>query len=223
MYMIEVDLAPKRPRSGVRRAGRHRSGRGLLGIRLDGWTLACGVIVLGSLGTAAHLAITFSRQVSVLEVAVENTLRDSAESAAGTRLLLQLQDRLDSVSAMISIIEDLDATRYRWPHILDEVAAALPESAWITGIAGVPPDTTGIRFQVEGQALDNFTLTRFWNALEASFFIRDVQLISTEHLEHTASDGGGGPSSSYRFVLGAEYEDPPDEVVEFVRIERRAP
>ena len=138
-------------------------------------------------------------------------------------MLLQLQNRLDSISASISTIEDLDATRYRWPHILDEVAAALPEGAWVTAIAGVASDTPGIRFQVEGQALDNFALTRFWNALEASFFIREVHLISTEHLEWPSPDGDGGLSTSYRFVLGAEYEDPPDEVLEFVRIERGVP
>ncbi len=221
--MIEVDLAPEHSRSRASRGRRHGSGRGLAGIRLDGWTLLCGVIVLGSLGAAAYLAITFPRQVSTLEVAVEDALHDSAQSAAGTRLLLQLQDRLDSISALISAIEDLDATRYRWPHILDEVAAALPEGAWITGIAGVASDTPGIRFQVEGQALDNFTLTRFWNALEASFFIREVQLISTEHLERPSPDGDGSVSTSYRFVLDAEYEDPPDDVLEFVRIERSAP
>lgn len=220
--MIEVDLAPERPRGRVRRARQHWSGRGF-GVRLDGWALMCGVVALGSLGTAAYLAIISSRQVSVLEVAVEDALRDSAQSAAATRLLVQLRNRLDSIGAMISTVEDLDATRYRWPHILDEVAAALPEGAWITGIAGVATDTPGIRFQVEGRALDNFALTRFWNALEASFFIREVQLITTEHLESPAADGDDVLSTSYQFVLGAEYEDPPDGILEFVRIERSAP
>lgn len=190
---------------------------------MDGWTLLCGVVVLGSLSTVAYLTVTYSRQVAVLEIAVEDALRDSAQSAAGTRLLLQLQSRLDSISALISAIEDLDATRYRWPHILDEVAAALPEGAWITAIASVASDVPGIRFQVEGQALDNFALTRFWNALEASFFIREVQLISTEHVELPAPDGDGALSTSYQFVLAAEYEDPPDDVLELVLAGRSEP
>ena len=221
--MIEVDLAPERSRSRTHRARRLRSGRGLAGFRLDGWTLACGVTVLGSLGTSAYLAITSSRQVPALEVLVEDAIRDSARSAGGNRLLVQLHERLDSITARISTIEDLDATRYRWPHILDEVAVALPQGAWITGIRDIAADTPEIRFQVEGHALDNSALTRFWNALEASFFIRDVQLISTEHLERDSSDGDGGLPASYHFVLGAAYEDPPDEVVEFVRIAGGAP
>ena len=221
--MIEVDLAPEGSRSRTRRARRLRSGRGLAGVRLDGWTLAYGVVVLGSLGTSAFLAVTSSRQVSALEVAVEDALGDSVRSAEANRSLLQLQERLESITARISAVEGLDATRYRWPHILDEVAVALPRDAWITRIADVAADTPEIRFQVEGHALDNFALTRFWNALEASFFIRDVQLISTEHLEHDTSDGNGGLSASYPFVLGAAYEDPPDEVVEFVRFKGGAP
>ena len=220
--MIEVDLAPERSRR-TRRARRLLSGNGLAGIRLDGWTLACGAVVLGSLGTSAYLVITSSRQVSAHEVAVEDALRDSAQSAEATRLLLQLQERLDSITARISTIEDLDAARYRWPHILDEIAVALPQSAWVTGIADITADTSEIRFQVEGHALDNFALTRFWNALEASFFIRDVQLISTEHLERDTSGGNDGLPASYHFILGAAYEDPPVEAVEFVRIEGGAP
>lgn len=220
--MIEVDLAPERSRTRTHRARRLGSGNGLAGLWLDGWTLACGVVVLGSLGASAYLAITSSREVSALEVLVEHALQDSAQSAEGNRLLVQLHERLDSIQARISTIEDLDATRYRWPHILDEVAAALPQGAWITGITDVAADTTGIRFQVEGHALDNFALTRFWNALEASFFIRDVQLISTEYLERDTIDGNGGLRASYHFVLGASYEDPPGEVVEFVRIARGA-
>lgn len=221
--MIEVNLGPKNSGSRTRRTLRSCSIKKPGGIQLDPWILACGMIVPGSLGTAAYLAVESVRQVSVLEVVVEDALRDSVQSAARTRLLLQAHHRLDAISTRISTIEELDATRYRWPHILDEVAAALPEGAWITRIADAVSDGPGVRFQVEGQALDNFALTRFWNALEASFFIRNVQLISTRHLERHVSDGDAGPSTSYQFVLGAEYEDPPDEIVEFVRTERRIP
>lgn len=221
--MIEVDLAPERSRSRTHRARRLRAGKGMAGIRLDGWILTCGLVVLGSLGASAYLAITSSREVSALELLVEDSLQDSAQSAESNRSLVQLHERLDSIKARISTIEDLDATRYRWPHILDEVAVALPQGAWITRIADVAAVIPGIRFQVEGHALDNFALTRFWNALEASFFIRDVQLISTEYLERDTSDGNGGLRASYHFVLGASYEDPPNEVVEFVRIAGGAP
>lgn len=221
--MIEVDLGPNSPGSRTRRGIRRGFVMGLGGTRLDPWILACAMVALGSLGAAVYLSVAHNRQVAILEVAVEDALRDSAQSAAGTRLLLQSRDRLDAISARISALEDLDATRYRWPHILDEVSAALPEGAWITGIAEVASEKPGIRFQVEGHALDNFALTRLWNALEASFFIRDVQLITTEHLQRQVSDGNGGPSTSYRFVLGAGYEDPPDGIVEFVGTERQAP
>lgn len=221
--MIEVDLVPDNSGGRIGRARRLRSAGRVRAIRLDAWVLVCSLVASGSLGTAAYLVLTASRGLSDLEVAVEEALRDSARSATGTRLLLQLHGRRDSAIARISMIEGLDITRYQWPHILDEVAAALPESAWITGIASVVSSESELRFQVEGRALDNFALTRFWNALEASFFIRNVQLISTEHLERRDPGTGGDLSTSYRFVIGAEYESPPDEVVEFVRFERGAP
>ncbi len=221
--MIEVDLVPDNSGGRIGRARRLRSAGRVRAIRLDAWVLVCSLVASGSLGTAAYLVLTASRGLSDLEVAVEEALRDSARSATGTRLLLQLHGRRDSAIARISMIEGLDITRYQWPHILDEVAAALPESAWITGIASVVSSESELRFQVEGRALDNFALTRFWNALEASFFIRNVQLISTEHLERRDPGKGGDLSTSYRFVIGAEYESPPDEVVEFVRFERGAP
>jgi len=221
--MIEVDLVPDNSGGRIGRARRLSSAGRLRAIRLDAWILVCSLVALGSLGTAAYLVLTASRGLSDLEVAVERALQDSAQSAAGGRLLMRLHGKRDSTIARISMIEGLDVTRYQWPHILDEVAAALPESAWITGIASVASHGSELRFQVEGRALDNFALTRFWNALEASFFIRNVQLISTEHLERRDPGTDGDLSASHRFVIGAEYESPPDEVVEFVRFEGGAP
>lgn len=220
--MIEVDLASSNSGSESSTGRRLRSRRRLRAIQLDAWVLVCGLVGLGSLGTTTYLVVAATREVSDLEVAVGDAVRDSAQSAAGVQLLLPQQRKRDSMVARISTIEDLDATRYRWPHILDEVAVALPEGAWINGIASVASDGDGIRFQVDGRAQDNFALTRFWNAMEASFFIRDVQLVSTEHLEGRVSGPDHDLSTSYRFVLGAEYEDPPDEVVEFVRSQRGA-
>ena len=220
--MIEVDLMPDGAGGATGRA-RRRSGRRLRAVQLDAWVVACGLVASGAIGTAAYLVLAVSRELSDLEVAVGDALRDSARSAEDARLLLRLDNRRDSIIRRISMIEDLDATRYRWPHILDEVAAALPQGAWITGVASIAPGGPQVRFQVEGRASDNFALTRFWNALEASFFIQDVQLVSTEHLERRDTGTDGNLSASYRFVLAAEYESPPEEVVEFVRFPRGVP
>ena len=57
-------------------------------------------------------------------------------------------------------------------------------------------------------------ITRFWNGMESSPFIRNVRLISTENVPAGPAGGAGG--ESYYFVLQAEPEDPPPEMLDFV-------
>jgi Tfp pilus assembly protein PilN len=90
----------------------------------------------------------------------------------------------DSLLAQISTIRGVDGNRYVWPHVLDEVAKALPPYTWLTTMntiaAPVVADTAGepavrpMVFRMEGRTMDLQAYTRFLRQLEASPWLSDV-------------------------------------------------
>lgn len=221
--MFEVNLLPvrkgggssgKRGRPGKRQS--RRGGRVPRLISLDLWVVGSGLIVVGSLATSVQMILGASEPLRQLDAALGEALQDSARTAERIQVWRRLEQQRDSVVARVALIEEFDARRYDWPHLLDEVAVAVPDGVRITRITDVTSGRTPIRFQIEGNARDNLSLTRFWNRLETSFFIRDVQLLSTEHLVARDLDTGDGVQASYHFVLQADSEDPPQEILDLV-------
>ena len=90
----------------------------------------------------------------------------------------------DSLLAQLNVIRDVDGDRYTWPHVLDEVAKALPAYTWLVDLAvsSAPTaiadsaDTTApaLHFQINGRTVDIQAYTRFLRQLEASPWIIDV-------------------------------------------------
>ena len=138
-----------------------------------------------------------------------DAVQDSANYADLIQRNEQLTARRDSIGQKVDIIQEIDEGRYIWPHVLDEVARALPDYTWLTQILQV---TVGdlIEFQVHGKAGNNFALTSFWEALEASPFIRSVNLVQTEQVLEPTGE------LVYVFQLDAAYEVPPTELLQTV-------
>jgi Tfp pilus assembly protein PilN len=89
----------------------------------------------------------------------------------------------DSLLAQIGTIRGVDGNRYVWPHVLDEVAKALPPYTWLTTMSAIAApavadsaDTTAkpMVFRVEGRTMDLQAYTRFLRQLEASPWVSDV-------------------------------------------------
>ncbi len=92
----------------------------------------------------------------------------------------------DSLLAQISTIRGVDGDRYVWPHVLDEVAKALPPYTWLTTmstqVAPVVVDTADTAaavhrtmvFRMEGRTMDLQAYTRFLRQLEASPWLFNV-------------------------------------------------
>ena len=214
--MLEVDLLQGgdwgqdgRSRKPVSRVRDRRLSR-------DGWIIGSALVILLSLGLAAYFALSVRMRAAGLESALQAALADSVRSAALIGKMRTLEARRDSIAARVAIIQEIDARRYLWPRIMDEVAGVLPEEAWLTRFAQVMSQETPARFEVEGMARDNFSLTRFWNGMESSPFIRNVRLISTENVPGAVSGRAGG--DLYYFVLQAEPEDPSPDVLDFVPV-----
>ncbi|MGH7532393.1 MAG: PilN domain-containing protein, partial [Gemmatimonadales bacterium] len=98
----------------------------------------------------------------------------------------------DSLLSQIRIIRRVDGDRYIWPHLLDEVAKALPPYTWLVDLAIVgtqPLDTVvndtstahqRITFQIDGRTVDYQAYTQFLRQLEASPWISNVQPINSQ-------------------------------------------
>ena len=140
-----------------------------------------------------------------LEAQLAQAVRDSTELAELIIATDQLNARRDSVATRVAIIQGLDQGRYIWPHILDEVSAAMPEFTWLTRIAqvAVEPDPD---LQIEGRAGNTFALTSFMNRLEASPFLHSVELVTTEQVAERLPGGGEWILNS--FVLQVGYRTP---------------
>lgn len=100
----------------------------------------------------------------------------------------------DSLVGQINVIRGIDADRYIWPHVLDQVTKALPPYTWLTGVQtvaaltqqpGQPPgqaqavmtDSTGaplLRIQVSGRTVDFQAYTTFLRQLAASPWFTEV-------------------------------------------------
>ncbi len=208
--MIEINLAPRG--SGGARGSRSTPGGSPSG-RASPWHLAASVPGLAGLLALALLHPRARDRQRVVEGRLAEALRDSTELAALISATEQLRAGRDSVAARMRVIEELDRGRYVWSHILDDVAAAVPESTWLTRIGRVGAydrATTGdpLRVEIEGRTINTLSLTRFMNRLEASPFLSSVSLAGTEQVAERMPEGGDRVLSS--FVLSATYGPPPE-------------
>ena len=145
-----------------------------------------------------------------LETQVQQEVRDSTRFASTIELVRTLQARQDTMQLKIGIIAEVDQRRYVWPHLLDEVSAAVPSYTWLTRInALAPADTldTLPGLAVQGNAGSTQALTRFMKNLESSPFIRDVTLVTSEQ---TDMEG----RAVHKFSLEARYEAPDSAAIE---------
>jgi Tfp pilus assembly protein PilN len=210
--LIEVNLLPggkKRPSRGPRLGLKLPSAEAL---PTDPWVLGSAALVLILLALAGYLYFSTSSRKAELEVAIEEAVADSARYADLIEQNSALMARRDSIAQRVNIIQEIDSDRYVWPHIMDEVARALPDYTWLNSLMQISLGED-LQFRIEGRAGNNFALTQFMENLEASLFIRNVDLISTEQVVETA---GGGSRLVNHFVLDAYYEQPPPELLETV-------
>lgn len=98
----------------------------------------------------------------------------------------------DSLLAQIGVIRDVDRDRYVWPHVLDEVAQALPAYTWLTEVVAQAPVVPQVSdsaasdsvrrlppsFRIQGRTVDIQAYTKFLRQLEASPWVIDVVPVS---------------------------------------------
>ncbi len=212
--MIEINLLNPGERSGKKKSGalsflsRFQRNKGANDIALDdsapaparaGITAAAGIAVaIAVLGVGGGFWYQ-DRQLATLDERLQQELADSARFSAVIGERKAVIARRDSLITQLGIIQQIDDSRYVWPHILDEVSRALPLYTWITTITQMTAkpvlpqrDTTKaagdstkkakpvaapqVTFQIVGNTVDIQALTRFMRVLESSPFVQNVTL-----------------------------------------------
>lgn len=213
--MIEVNLHPSPEKRRRRRKG------GLSGVEVEMPDLG-DLSVFDAFRTNPHRAFFFlllvavplvaglswfnqSSRVETLEGRLEEARSDSARLADLRQLSDSLTSRRQEIQRRIDLVRRLDRDRFVWPHLMDEVATALPANAWLRGFKK-QSELPDLQVQVMGTAARPLVITRFVRNLERSPFVSDVQIVGSNK---QVEDGVATQS----FVLTLTYSPPPRSAV----------
>lgn len=214
--MIEVNLLPGGRKStgggGGFKLSLPKFGGGSLP-KGDPWVLGSGAIALVALLGVFWMFSQISGEIDRLEGVEQAALADSVRLAGILERTERLQARRDSIAQRVQVIQQIDGARYVWPHLMDEVARALPDFTWLSRLDQLSPGSLPT-FRIEGRAGTIFALTTFMENLEASPFITGVTLIASG--QGMVDVGGGVQRPVYQFVLEAAAREAPEELIETV-------
>src|SRR5881296_4302662 len=191
--MIEINLLPGKKRKAAAGGAGFKLAlpdfRGLLASIKNPWLLAASATSLIVVGGGLLWFITQSTR---LRVAQNRRTEVQAEKRRFDAVIAQKRqsERIrNSLVAEINVIRGIDADRYIWPHVLDQITKALPPYTWLTNIAAVaviapggaptPPTTdssgaTVVRLTISGSTVDIQAYTTFLRQLAASPWLTDV-------------------------------------------------
>jgi Tfp pilus assembly protein PilN len=184
---------------------------------------AAGVVI-------AMLTVRQQAQSQELSGREQKQVQDSTRYAAVLREKKKAETQRDSVMRQLNIIKTIDNDRFVWPHIMDEISRALPQYTWVVSVkqTSAPPTTATddankdkkkkadpddvpqpMKFQVIGNTVDIQALTRFMKLLEASPFVKNVQLVNSSLVQ---ADG----KQVTEFTLEAQYQQPDSSAIRTV-------
>jgi Tfp pilus assembly protein PilN len=163
-------------------------------------------------GYVAYTFLGVRSEREELQVRLEEERQDSIVNAATIEQTTALTARRDSIAARVAIIQEIDADRYVWAHLLDEVGAAVPEFVWLGEVAYT--GDTPLTARIAGRAGSTFSVTNFMRRLEASRFLAGVQL---QDMQLQPSEAN--PNDLVQvFELTVQFEMPPIEDLETVSL-----
>ena len=213
--MIKINLIPgaaKRSKRRMPSLGGAKPRRSMSLPSVDRWMLfliaawIIGPVVVGWLFLGAQ------NRKADLGVAIEGARMDSIRYAEMRRMNEILLARQDSIAQKLQIIQEIDAGRYSWVHIMDEIARALPPYTWLVQVVTRPVDSSldTPHFQIEGRTGNTLALTEFMQELEASPFLRSIRLVTTDRV--------AGDQRIFSFVLDGVFQHPPADLIETISI-----
>ena len=197
--MIEISLLPgkkKNPSGGAGFKLALPDFQALLASIKNPWLLTASAASVIVVGGGLLLFITQSTRLRVLESRLDAVRVEKRRFDAVIAQKRQSEKIRDSLVAEINVIRGIDADRYVWPHILDQITKALPPYTWLDGIlaqgattgqpgaqpapGAAPPgamDSGGapaVRVWITGKTVDIQAYTTFLRQLAASPWLTDV-------------------------------------------------
>jgi Tfp pilus assembly protein PilN len=211
--VIEINLLPgSTKRGGKRKAGGRAKSAGSSTPKMPEFDRTKAMVGAGwvlGIALVAWLHFSMNSRMESLrtdhEAAVRDSTRFAIQRAQGDSLMAQEQ----AISQKLQVIQEIDAGRYVWPHILDEVSRSLPPFVWVVNMneafneGGIP------RIRIEGRAGNYFALGRYIEDLEASPFLRQVRLVSSAQTVENER-------TVLRFSMEAGYEEPAPDMIQTV-------
>lgn len=195
--MIEINLLPGKKKRAAVGAGfklKLPDIQGLLSSIKNPWLLAASAASVIVVGGGLLLFITQSTRLKVLQSKLEGVRAEKQRFDAVIAQKRQSERIRDSLVYQINIIRGIDADRYTWPHILDQLTKALPPYTWLTSIAPgpgagqvsvappAPGDSLGrppVVVWIMGSTVDIQAYTTFLRQLTASPWLTDVTPATT--------------------------------------------
>lgn len=145
--MIQINLLPGAKKSSGR-SERKLDLSGALGglgekVR-DPWMLSAVAGVAIACAAVGGLFVTQQARAAEIDLRLDRAVRDSTKMANVLIARRKLSSQRDSVTRQLSIIRQIDDSRYTWAHLLDEISRALPAYTWLVSIqqtsdAPMPP------------------------------------------------------------------------------------
>lgn len=208
--MIEVNLLPGGKKRGGGGGGLSIPMPDFSKIPMDPYSLGAGVVSVLAVGLIIWMFMGIRGDQQEVQLALEDARADSASFADIITRNDALRARRDSVAEKVSIIQEIDADRYVWPHIMDEVARALPDYTWIVSLVQTSVGEQ-VQFEMQGRAGNLFAVTTFLENLEASAFIRRVRVLTSDQILAQSADGVQQQVFSFQFEM--EWEEPSADVL----------
>jgi Tfp pilus assembly protein PilN len=214
--VIKINLLPgatKRSSRKLPKLGSLRPKSGASMPNVDRWLLFVLIAWVAGPLLTAWLFFNQRNRISDFEIGIESARMDSARYAEMRAANAILMARQDSIAQKLEIIQEIDAGRYSWVHVMDEISRAVPQYTWLVNVVSKPVASAlePPHFLIEGRTGNTYALTEFMQELEASPFLRSIRLISTNQVRE-------GEALIYSFVLDGEFQPPPPDLIETVPI-----
>jgi Tfp pilus assembly protein PilN len=191
--MITINLKPGAKRQAAKGDGfvvlRERL-RGLgTAVKEPGLVVAAGTWLAVILVVGALYLHTRSR-LDTLEPQMQHALSEYQTVHSFVAAKRHEEKIRDSILTQIGTISAVDQERYTWSHLLDEIAASVPEFTWLTSIAPTAPTaaavstdstiTPAVTVLITGQTNDLQNYTAFLRRLGESPWLTGVVPVKTE-------------------------------------------